>query len=48
MKIYQCQSCHAAFKNETDSDAHAGNDPENHQIREYELEEFLTRFLASA
>jgi hypothetical protein len=47
MKIYQCVNCHAVFKSESDKDAHAAGD-EAHKIREYELEEFLTRFLVAA
>jgi hypothetical protein len=48
MKIYQCINCHAVFKSETDRDAHAGGDEAHNKIREYELDEFLTRFLATA
>jgi hypothetical protein len=48
MKIYQCVNCHAVFKNETDKDAHAAGDEAHQKIREYELEEFLTRFLVAA
>jgi hypothetical protein len=48
MKIYQCIYCHAVFKNETDKDAHAAGDEAHQKIREYELEDFLTRFLVAA
>jgi hypothetical protein len=48
MKIYQCSNCHSVFKNETDRDAHAGSDAAHQKMREYELEEFLNRFIAAA
>lgn len=48
MKIYQCQNCHAVFRSEDDKDAHASSDASHQKIREYELEEFLTRFVAAA
>lgn len=48
MKIYQCLKCRSVFKNESDMDAHISTDAADHQVREYELEEFLTRFLVAA
>jgi hypothetical protein len=48
MKIYQCLNCHAVFRSESDRDAHAGGDASHQKMREYELEEFLTRFIAAA
>jgi hypothetical protein len=36
------------FKNESDRDAHAQSDEAHQKMREYELEEFLTRFVAAA
>ena len=48
MKIYQCMNCHSVFKNEADRDSHGENDPTHQKMREYELEEFLTRFLVAA
>ena len=48
MKIYQCMNCHSVFKNEADRDSHGENDPAHQKMREYELEEFLTRFLVAA
>ena len=48
MKIYQCTNCHAVFKSETDKEAHTDSDAAHQNIREYELEEFLTRFLVAA
>jgi hypothetical protein len=48
MKIYQCMNCRAVFKNESDKDAHSGSNQDHQQIREYELEEFLTRFISAA
>ena len=47
MKIYQCLNCRAVFKNEDDKEAHS-SDAAHQKIREYELEEFLTRFLVAA
>jgi hypothetical protein len=48
LKIYQCASCHAVFRSETDKDAHADIDAGHQEMREYELDEFLTRFLVAA
>ena len=48
MKIYQCTNCHAVFRSESDRDAHAGGDETHKQMREYELDEFLTRFIVAA
>jgi hypothetical protein len=48
MKIYQCTNCHAVFRNESDRDAHAGGDEAHQKMREYELEEFLNRFIVAA
>lgn len=48
MKIYQCTNCHSVFRSESDRDAHAASDDAHQKMREYELEEFLTRFLVAA
>ena len=48
MKIYQCTKCNAVFRNESDRDEHAGADEAHQKMREYELDEFLTRFLVAA
>ncbi len=48
MKIYQCLDCHSVFKNEADKVDHANSDGSHQKIREYDLEEFLTRFLVAA
>ena len=48
MKLYQCTNCHAVFRSESDKDAHSSIGPAHVEIREYELEEFLTRFLVAA
>jgi rubredoxin len=45
LKIYQCQNCHAVFKDETGKEEHGRGDPTHQKYREYELDEFLTRFL---
>lgn len=48
LKIYQCMNCHAVFRTEADRDAHASSDKDHQKMREYELEEFLTRFIVAA
>lgn len=48
MKIYQCMNCHAVFRSESDKEAHGAIDPAHIEMREYELEDFLTRFLVAA
>lgn len=45
LKLYQCVACKANFLSESDWAMHS-NYNENHRVyNEYELEEFLTRFL---
>jgi hypothetical protein len=48
LKIYQCESCHAIFRHESDKQEHGKNDVSHQKCQEYELEEFLTRFLVAS
>lgn len=48
LKIYQCESCHSVFIHELDRQEHGRDDASHQKYREYELEEFLTRFLEAA
>ena len=48
MKIYQCQNCNMVFRRESDRDDHSKVDASHQKYREYELEEFLTRFLVAS
>lgn len=48
MKIYQCQNCNMVFRRESDRDNHGKSDASHQKYREYELEEFLTRFLVAS
>lgn len=41
-------NCHAVFRSESDKEAHGAIDPAHIEMREYELEDFLTRFLVAA
>jgi hypothetical protein len=47
LKIYQCQKCNRVFRHETDREEHGRGDSSHQGYREYELETFLTRFLAA-
>ncbi|MCI0562261.1 MAG: hypothetical protein MN733_27560 [Nitrososphaera sp.] len=48
LKIYQCQNCRAVFKDEAGKEEHGRDDVAHQKYREYELEEYLTRFLMAA
>jgi hypothetical protein len=48
LKIYQCQNCRAIFRHELDREEHGKNDASHQKYNEYELDEFLTRFLVAA
>lgn len=47
MKLYICMNCDAVFKSDPDVQAHSANNTHK-EFQEYELEEFLTRFIAHA
>jgi hypothetical protein len=47
MKLYVCQSCDAVSRSDIDAQHHSMNNA-HQNYREYELEDFLTRFLAQA
>jgi hypothetical protein len=45
MKLYICQSCDAVSRSDLDAQDHSKNNS-HEKYREYDLEDFLTRFLA--
>ena len=47
MKLYVCSNCEAVFKSDPDVQAHSANNAHK-EFQEYELEDFLTRFLTHA
>jgi len=47
MKLYICQSCDAVSKSDLDAQHHSRNNA-HMNYHEYELEDFLTRFIAQA
>jgi hypothetical protein len=47
MKLYICRNCDAVFKSDPDVQAHSANNAHK-EFQEYELEDFLTRFIAHA
>lgn len=47
MKLYVCQNCDAVLKSDLDAQDHSRNNAHGN-YREYELEDFLTRFVAQA
>jgi hypothetical protein len=47
MKLYVCQSCDAVSRSDLDAQHHSRSNA-HANYREYELEDFLTRFLAQA
>jgi rubredoxin len=46
MKLFQCKNCHAILRYEADKEEHSNAC--QHGFDEYELEEFLTRFVVTA
>ena len=47
MKLYICQNCDSVSKSDVDAKNHSVSNAHGN-YREYELEDFLTRFLAQA
>ena len=47
MKLYICKNCDTVFKSDPDVQAHTVNNS-HREFQEYELEDFLTRFIAHA
>lgn len=47
MKLYICKSCDAVSKSDLDAQHHSRNNA-HMNYHEYELEDFLTRFIAQA
>jgi hypothetical protein len=47
MKLYVCRSCDTVSKSDLDAQDHGRSNP-HENYREYDLEDFLTRFLAQA
>jgi hypothetical protein len=47
MKLYICRNCDAVFRSDPDMLAHRRNNA-HEEFQEYELEDFLTRFLVHA
>ena len=47
MKLFQCKTCHAVLRYESDKEEHKKGTMHD-GYNEYELEEFLTRFLVTA
>jgi uncharacterized C2H2 Zn-finger protein len=47
MKLYICRNCDAVFKSDPDAQTHRVNSAHK-EFQEYELEDFLTRFLTHA
>jgi hypothetical protein len=47
MKLFQCKTCHAVLRYESDMEEHVKGTMHD-SYNDYELEEFLTRFLVTA
>ena len=47
MKLYICRNCDAVFRSDPDMRDHSRNNA-HEEFQEYELEDFLTRFLTHA
>lgn len=48
MKLFQCRTCHSILRYEADKEEHSKVGVSHQGFNEYELEEFLTRFLVTA
>jgi len=48
MKLFQCKACHTIFRHEVDKEEHSKIEATHTGYNEYELDEFLTRFLVTA
>jgi hypothetical protein len=48
MKLFQCKTCHAVMRYEADKEEHSKIEASHRGYNEYELDEFLTRFLVAA
>jgi len=48
MKLFQCKTCHAILRYEADKEIHGKIGASHNGYNEYELDEFLTRFLVTA
>ncbi len=48
MKLFQCKTCHAILRYEADKEEHSKIGALHNGYNEYELDEFLTRFLVTA
>jgi len=48
MKLFQCNACHAVLRHESAKEEHSQIGSSHTSFREYELDEFLTRFLVAA
>jgi hypothetical protein len=47
MKLFVCQGCDAVFRSDPDVQSHSASSAHG-SYKEYELEDFLTRFLVQA